>query len=132
MKSVDTDVLILLIYYYSEFIKSDATQEINLLMELGQGNKKRVISVSEIVGKLETKVCKCLPALHVLTGCHTTNAMFKIVKKTAYDVFSKNLDTFKELANLNSVSTAEAVNIATKFALAILKNKNESLEHSMN
>lgn len=67
VKSVDTDVLILLIYYYSEFIKSNATQEINLLMELGQGNKKRVISVSEIVGKLETKVCKCLPALHVLT-----------------------------------------------------------------
>lgn len=54
--------------------------------------------------------------------------MFKIDKKTAYDVFSKNLDTFKELSNLNSVSTPEAVDIATKFALALFKNKNESIQ----
>lgn len=128
VKSVDTDVLILLIYYYSDYIKANDLEETYLFMELGQGNKKRIISVSGIVQKLEHEVCKCLPAMHVLTGCDTTNAMFKIGKKTAYDIFSKNLGTFKELSKLNSVSTTEAVNIATKFALALFRNKNEAIQ----
>lgn len=128
VKSVDTDVFVLLIYYYSEFIKQNSLEETDLFMELGQGNKKRIISISEIVQKLENGVCECLPALHVLTGCDTTNAMFKIGKKTAYDVFSKNLGTFKDLSKLNSVSTTEAVYIATKFALALFRNKNDAIQ----
>jgi hypothetical protein len=85
VKSVDTDVLILLIYYYSEYIKATDLKERFLFMELGHGNKKRVISISEIVQTLGNQICKCLPAMHVLTGCDTTNALFKIGKKTAYE-----------------------------------------------
>lgn len=115
-------------YYYSEFIKANSLEEKYLFMELGQGNKKRIMSVSEIVQKLGNEVCKCLPALHVLTGCDTTNALFKIGKKTAYDTFYRNLESFKELSKLNYVSTTEAANIATKFALALFKNKNEAIK----
>lgn len=66
--------------------------------------------------------------MHVLIGCDTTNALFKIGKKTAYDILVKNLGTLKNLAKLNSVSTPEAVNIATKFALALFKNKNKAID----
>lgn len=99
-----------------------------LFMELGQGNRTRTVSVSGIVQELKDTVCKCLPAMHVLTGCDTTNAFFKIGKKTAYDTLVKNSESFKDLANLTYVPTAEAVTIATKFALALFKNQNKATE----
>jgi hypothetical protein len=50
---------------------------------------------------------------------------FKIdKKKTAYNVLLK---TFKELGKLNSMTMSEAVKISTKFALAFLKNKTETI-----
>jgi hypothetical protein len=60
-----------------------------------------------------------LPAMHFLTGYDTTNVLFKIgKKKPAYNVLLKNLETFKELGKLNSMTMSEAVKISTKFALA--------------
>jgi hypothetical protein len=51
----------------------------------------------------------------------TSDAFFNVLKsakKTAYNVLLKNLETFKELGKLNSMSITEAVKISTKFALA--------------
>jgi hypothetical protein len=58
----------------------------------------------------------------------TSDAFFNVLKsakKTAYNVL-KNLETFKELGKLNSMTITEAVKISTKFALAFKKNKNET------
>lgn len=77
--------------------------------------------------QLDDTICKCLPSLHVLTGCDTTNALFKIGKKTAFDILLKNSGTFKDLEELPNVSTTEAIKIATKFVLALYKNKHSSI-----
>jgi hypothetical protein len=57
-----------------------------------------------LVHILENEICKCLPAMHFLTGYDTTNVLFKIGKKK------------------NSIRCA-----STKFALAFVKNKTETI-----
>ncbi len=46
VKSADANVLVLLIYHYSEFIEVSSLKETYLFMELGQGNKKRIIPIN--------------------------------------------------------------------------------------
>lgn len=129
VKSVDTDVLILLIYYCSSYLKNQILEEqCSLYMELGHGNKKKIISISDIVQRLDDQVCKCLLPLHVITGCDTTNSFFKIGKKTAFDVFMKNPKSFGELEKLGTAPIAESFDIGTKFVLALFRNKNTSIK----
>ncbi len=46
VKSADANVLVLLIYHYSEFIEVSSLKETYLFMKLGQGNKKRIIPIN--------------------------------------------------------------------------------------
>lgn len=129
VKSVDTDVLILLIYYFNKYIKNQyLRRQCSLYIELGHGNKKRIISVSQIVENLDSQICNCLLPLHAITGCDTTNSFFKIGKKTAFDVFIKNKENCCDLEKIASVPIKEAFEIAAKFVLALYRNKNKSIK----
>ena len=68
--SNDTDVLVLLLHFMEKFRKK-GVQEI--WQRAGTGNTIRYIpihGISDIIGK---KMCKVLPAAHILTGCDSTS-----------------------------------------------------------
>ena len=73
VKSVDTDVLILLIHF---FCSNSDLHKTNLFMQLGHGSTKRFLSINKVVQSLGTTVSSCLLALHCLTGCDTTSGFF--------------------------------------------------------
>jgi len=50
-----------------------------IVMYCGAGNSRRIIDVSSIPRAMEEKnpgICSALPAVHVITGCNYTAAMF--------------------------------------------------------
>ncbi|CAG9770134.1 unnamed protein product [Ceutorhynchus assimilis] len=94
VKSDDTDVLILLLYYYWNDRQLNSCK---IFMGKGHSitstNKKRFIPVHLLAEVLGKSICGGLPAFHALTGCDTTNAFFKIGKKSAWQLFHrKNID----------------------------------------
>lgn len=86
----------------------------NVYIQLGHGKNSHFLSINNIVANLGTQMCKKLLAIHCLTGCDTTNAMYKIGKKTAFDVLYKNIDDFKDLENLPFLSQDKALEVSTK------------------
>ena len=68
--SNDTDVLVLLIYYYS-MLKPHGLKE--LWMRGGVGDSTRYIPVHTLAIKLGTCLCRVLPAMHQLTGSDSTS-----------------------------------------------------------
>ena len=57
---------------------------------------------------LGKSICGGLPAFHVLTVCGTTNAFFKIGKKSAWQIFhQKNID----LQDFGNVILENSINI---------------------
>ena len=117
IRSDDTDVLVLLLYYFSEKRLSD-----EVFMHAGHSTKfvtrTRFIHVHLIAAKLGTNFCKCLPAAHALTGCDTTSSLFGIGKKTVYTALQKIAD-LKQLANFNQPNPDHGQNEDRKFVLSL-------------
>lgn len=114
VKSDDTDVLVLLIYYVSRRLLGTAS----IFMQAGHGDRQRFIPVSEISKKLGTALCESLPACHALTGCDTTSSLFKIGKTTAFNILEKNINELQGLRTFGQTeSLPEAVAVARKYAL---------------
>lgn len=125
VKSVDTDVLILLIHF---FCSNSDLNKTNLFMQLGHGSYRRFLSINKVVQSLGTTFCSCLLALHCLTGCDTTSGFFKIGKKSAFDVLKKNINVLQKLSNLPLLSNENALEIATKLVLLLYKNKDKQIK----
>lgn len=118
VKSVDTDVLILLLYYCSTW---SSLKTKNILIQQEHTSNKKILPVNQIVSNLGDPICKCLPSVHTLTGCDTTNALFKIGKKTAFDVL------IYTLSNIINLADEEKMAVATGFVLTLYKNKNKEI-----
>lgn len=86
VKSVDTDVLLLLIYYYS--VTSEMAK-CNVFLQFGQSKNKHFLSINNIVTNLGEEVCKKLLSIHCLTGCDKTCSLFKIDKKQHSTFYTK-------------------------------------------
>ena len=88
----DTDVLVLLVYYFSRGQLAE-----HVYMYAGHSGKERYIPVHLIANELGPTVCECLPAAHALTGCDTTCSLNRIGKKTAYSKLVNNADILSQL-----------------------------------
>jgi len=55
--------------------------------------------------KLGIAVCKCLPAMHALSGCDTTSALYKLGKRTAYSTLTNNVEALQKLETFQDVPT---------------------------
>lgn len=113
----DTDVLILLIYYC-------ALQNISssLYMFTGISATQRYIHINKICNNLGIGICLSLPAIHALTGCDTTSALYGIRKKTAYTVLKRNKSTL-ELDKFATASIDDAIKIARRYVLLLYRSK---------
>lgn len=74
--SDDTDVFVLLAYFYHKLKCSSL-----VYMEATHGNRS-VIDIKQTIIKWPD-VISVLPAVHAITGCHSTSRIFGIGKKTA-------------------------------------------------
>ena len=67
-------------------------------------------------------------AIHCLIGCDTTNVLYRIGKRTAVDVLLKNIDELNYFSNLPSLSTEDALQIASKYMVLLYKNKDKNIK----
>ena len=125
IKSVDTDVLILLLHYYCE--TPDMFQS-NIFIQLGHSKNIHFLSINNIVANLGEEICKKLLPIHCLTGVTQLMPCIKLGKKTAFDVLYKNLNNLKDLENLPFLSEDKAMELGVKYRLYLYKNKNKNIK----
>jgi len=127
VRSDDTDVLVILLYYYSLGLMGK-----EVYMHAGHvgtnTNRQRYIPVHIISDKLGKNVCKCLPAAHALTGCDTTSGIFRIGKCTAYTKLLQNNLELTPLGSFANLAQNEAETVACKYALLLYGVKKRKME----
>lgn len=123
VKSDDTDVLVLLIYFYWNDEKLNSSE---IFMEKGHSttsiNKKRFVPIHLIAQILGKTVSDGLPAFHALTGCDTTSSFFKIGKKSAWQIYFKNHQNI-ELQCFGKNSIDASLKAARKLILSLYRNE---------
>ena len=129
VRCYDTDVLVLLIYYCGKGIFANC----NVYMNAGHcsktTNRQMFIPVNEITSKIGQDVSICLPASHAISGCDTTSSLFKIGKRTAYNMLVVNIADMLTLAKLGQSSdVTNGLPTATKYALLLYGVKGRSYQ----
>ena len=89
VRSPDTDVLIILLYY-AERIK------VQLYFDTGVGSKRRMIDIQAIAKVIGSDVCQALPAFHAFTGCDFNSAFVRRGKLSPYKLLNQHSE-FKSL-----------------------------------
>ena len=117
----DTDVVVLLVYYFSRGHLTD-----HVYMYAGHSGKERYIPVHRIANELGQTVC--LPAAHALTGCDTTCSMNRIGKKTAYSKLLKNVDTLSNLKTFHEDDREDSFAVARSYALLLYGKKGSDMD----
>ena len=83
VRSDDTDVMVLLIYYTSKG-KLGSSVYMHAGHEAQTVNHRRFIPVHTIAEIHGERFCESLPAVHALTGCDATSSFYRIGKRLAY------------------------------------------------
>ena len=83
IKSPDTDVGVLAVYYSSQISGS-------LILATCTGNKRRFIDVNGISQKYGENICEALPGLHAFTGCDNVSTFSGKGKQSAVMVILKD------------------------------------------
>ena len=91
IRSNDTDVLDILLYYLS---RQDTNIRIWLDAGLSSNNTRRHISINDLVTTIDSGVLKALPGLHAFTGCDYTASFLNKGKIKPLELMMKN-DEFK-------------------------------------
>ena len=105
----DTDVLVLLVYYFSRGHLSD-----HVYMYAGHSGKERYIPVHRIANELGQTVCEC--------------SVNRIGKKTVYSKLLKNVDTLSNLKTFHEDDLEHSVAVARSYALLLYEKKGNDME----
>ena len=117
----DTDVLVLLLYYRaSVYLTGEIYMHAGHVVKTT--NRERYIPVHLMFKVIGKSVCRCLPAFHALTGCDTTNSLFRIGKKSAFKILECHIEDLRELSTF-AVSSTINVESAYKLAMYLYGNK---------
>ena len=80
-------------------------------------------SDSLILQSVSPTFSSILPAVHALTGCDSTSALFGIGKKSVFKAIYDHPDDFSDLLTLNSEDDASALQAARKLTSALYDPK---------
>lgn len=122
IKTVDTDVIILAIFYQYQHQQQD------VWIEFGIGKNLQYVSCMEISNNLKDK-CLGLPFFHAFTGCDVTSAFFGKGKRKcweAWEAFLDITDTFKELTLHPKQPSAEQMHMLEKFVIFLYDKHSEA------
>ena len=100
IKSPDTDVGVLAVYYSSQISGS-------LILATGTGNKRRFIDVNGISQEYGENISEALPGLHAFTGCDSVSTFSGKGKQSAVKVILKDeglCETMREFGQSYTVS----------------------------
>ena len=129
IKSLDTDVLVLLVHYFSRMSNiSELWFQTGTITTLKDG--RRYIPVHDLCKSLSAVLCRILPAAHALTGCDTTSAMFGIGKKLVYKLLKESPDEFKDLCKLGDSDVETAVDASRKLVSNLYDQRGKSKKMS--
>ena len=129
--SPDTDVLVLLVHYFSRMSAFD-----ECWMETGTITKtldlRWFIPVRVIVVSLGPPLCESLPSIHALIGCDTVSSFFGIGKKITFNTARTIGHT--ELPCLQALEDYESVDVSRQFVVALYdpKKKMKGFHNSLN
>ena len=107
VRSPDTDVLVLLLYYCGSF-------GCTVVFDTGVGIKRRLVPVNNILEHIGQDVAAALPGFHAFTGSDCTSAFVRKGKKTPYRTMKQNscfIDTF---CNLGSSASSISVPVRSE------------------
>lgn len=91
-------------------------------------NRHRFVPIHSIAKVLGKHVCDGLLAFHALTGCDTTSSFFKIEKKSAWQIYFKNIKDFG-LQCFGKASLEESLIAARKLVSSLYReNKCKDLD----
>ena len=93
IRSPDTDVLILLIHFCTEINHK-------IYFDTGFGNKRRLISINNILDKLGKEFSKCLVGFHAFTGCDTTSSFIRKGKVRPFKLLQSTSSFWHAFQNL--------------------------------
>lgn len=125
VRTIDTDVLILLISYISEYFH--LCRNVSIYAEMINSNK--VYDVIAMVTSLGRETCMALPFFYAFTGCDTVSSFYLKGKCKAWDVCSKSQEKdsltniFGVLGNKPSDITSEQLDVLERYVLDIYSMK---------
>ncbi|XP_031788752.1 uncharacterized protein LOC116417817 [Nasonia vitripennis] len=79
-------------------------------IEVGSGNRQRIIDVNKLYEELGNSLCNALPELHAFTGCDFNPAFYQKGKKRSQQLLRQSADfqkVFADLGYLNDNNRSE-------------------------
>ena len=108
----DTDILVILVYHYN--LKLSALSPIYLKSDIKRQktDSKSVISIRDVCLQVGDSTARALLAIHAISGCDTTSAMFGHGKTSALKVLTKcnDITRLAHLLGCESLEQSEVVN----------------------
>jgi len=99
ISTVDTDIAIYAMYF-------NHLIDIQIFVQIGVGDRKRIIDIGDICIELGEDVCMALPGLHCFTGNDYTSAFHGIGKKKAFTIMRENTDFIQAFSKLGEGNTS--------------------------
>ena len=123
LSSTDTDVLVLACHHTPHFTNAEVFWETGTTTKYEKNHL--FVPVNEIIKRHGDDMMKILPAIHALSGCDTTSALFYIGKKNAFKVVSNHGPNF--FSNLSSLSENDII-VAEDAARALVSLWHDSTQ----
>ncbi|CAC5394474.1 unnamed protein product [Mytilus coruscus] len=86
---------------------------------------RRYIPIHELNKSLSPLLAKILPAVHALTGCDTTSAIFGFGKKTVFKLIRKSPSKFTNLQNFDKIDFSTSLSVARELISSLYDPKDK-------
>ncbi|CAG2243524.1 unnamed protein product [Mytilus edulis] len=124
VKCSDTDVLVLCVHYFKVLVSTEQmwflTGSTNSLRDC-----RRYIPIHELSKSLSPLLANILPAVHALTGCDTTSAIFGFGKKTVFKLIRKSPSKFTNLQNFDKIDFSTLLSSARELISSLYDPKDK-------
>ena len=84
---------------------------------------RRYIPVHDLCSSLSSIICEILPAVHALTGCDTTSAIFGIGKQSVFKLINSSSAELSDLSQLKDPDLESSICVARKFVQSCMTQK---------
>ena len=88
VRSTDTDVFILLLYFYCKQFKSSNLEII--LFDTGVGDKRKLVNIGKVASSYPADLILALPGFHAFSGCDSTSAFVRQGKLKPFRLLESN------------------------------------------
>ena len=130
VRTIDTDVLVLLISHISQVQLNDAEiYEIYAYLI----NSDKYYNIKAIIQELGSDICRAFPFFYAFTGCDTVSSFFGRGKCKAYDIWVQSskkdylTNTFIQLGEKPAEVTPDQIDILESYVLELYGSKHDTL-----